>query len=451
MNSLRSRAIFGGSIWAALIVLVGGYALFTYFANATQTRFDQDLLDEHLQIVVALNNSGGDPDLINSYISNPNYSRPYSGSYWQAVGPDDIYLTSRSLFDTYLPDPVGIDEQRRLWEGPGPDDDLRGVQQLVTLDDGSQWIVLVGESLAALVAEQQRIRQSLLATLGLIGVLGVAAAVLLTSVIVRPLVTLREDVAHRWDEGNEMEPTDYPEEVAPLVRDINTLMTRNRDIVDRARRQAADMAHALKTPTAILRNELDILEMNGTEATQAQEALARIDAQIARSLARLRAANSSAAMNERVDLAQSAERLARVFNKMKRRTVVTLDIAQRLRLPMNPQDLEEILGNTLENAFKYGAENVRITGTRANGLLRFMIEDDGPGIPDAARREALRAGGRLDTAKPGTGLGLAIAMDLLQAYGGDLKLETSANLGGLAVICELPSNATAQRLAQAAE
>ena len=441
----------GGSIWAALIVLIGGYGLFSYFANATQTRFDQALLDQHLQVVVALNNSGGDPELINSFISNPNFSRPYSGSYWQAAGPDDIYLTSRSLFDAFLPEPEAPTEARALWEGPGPDDNLRGVHQLVTLDDGSQWVVVVGESLAGLVAEQQRIRQNLLATLGLIGVMGVGAAMLLTSVIVRPLVKLREDVSHRWDEGNEMDPADYPDEVAPLVRDINTLMTRNRDIVERARRQTADMAHALKTPSAILRNELDILEMTGAEAAQAQDALARIDAQIARSLARLRAANSSAAMNERVNLKDSANRLARVFNKMNGEGAVELDIAPKMRLSMNPQDLEEIIGNTLENAFKYGADRVHIQGRRVNGTYQFSIEDNGPGIPDAARREALRAGGRLDTAKPGTGLGLAIAMDLLQAYGGDLKLETSKELGGLAVICELPVNPTGQRLAQAAE
>ena len=451
MNTLRSRAILGGSLWAALIVLVGGAALLTYFSNATKARFNQSLLDSHLQVVVALNTSGGDAELMERLLSNPNYSRPYSGSYWQAEGPNAVLLTSPSLFDTNLPMAGDMADAQLFWEGPGPEEPLRGVHRWVTLDDGSTWLVSVGQSLAGLIAEQQHIRQSLLSTLALIGALGVAAAILLTSVILRPVISLREDVGRRWDAGHEMDATRYPEEVAPLVSDINTLISRNRDIVDRARRQTADMAHALKTPTAILRNALEDLESAGSDTKLARDALSRIDAQIARSLARMRAVNSSAGVNDPVSLAHSADRLARLFSRVAGPDAVHIDISDDLQVQMNPQDLEEILGNTLENAFKYGAENVHITGARANDCIRFTIEDDGPGIPDAARREALRAGGRLDTAKPGTGLGLAIAMDLLQAYGGDLKLETSAKLGGLAVICELPTNATAQRLAHAAE
>ena len=126
MRSLRSRAILGGSLWAASIVLIGGFALFTFFGSATQQRFDDALLANHLQVVVALTNSGGDPELVTTFLSNPEFDRPYSGSYWQAAGPDEVYLTSRSLFDEFLPDAVEPKSYRKFWEGEGPAEVVRG-------------------------------------------------------------------------------------------------------------------------------------------------------------------------------------------------------------------------------------------------------------------------------------------------------------------------------------
>ena len=440
MRSLRSRAILGGSLWAASIVLIGGFALFTFFGSATQQRFDDALLANHLQVVVALTNSGGDPELVTTFLSNPEFDRPYSGSYWQAAGPDEVYLTSRSLFDEFLPDAVEPKSYRKFWEGEGPAEVVRGVFQEIELADGTSWVVSVAENVSALRAEQRQIRRSLVSTLGLIGALGVAAAVLLTSIIVRPLAKLREDVSHRWDDGTGLTPGDYPEEVAPLVSDINTLLARNREIVDRAWRQTADMAHALKTPSAILRNELEVFGSKGGEVTQAQEALTRIDAQLLRSLARIRSANTSAGLAQKISLPRSVERLARLFRSMHEAKAreLTTQVPDELMLPMDAQDLEEVLGNLLENAFKYSDGNVRVTAEQRSKTVIFTIEDDGAGIPEAARREALRSGVRLDTSKPGTGLGLAIAADLLQAYGGDLELDQSQILGGLRATCTVP-------------
>lgn len=441
MRSLRTRALLGGSIWAALIVLVGGFALFSFFNSVTYKRFDDGLVNQHLQLIVALGSSGGDPELIADFLPNPAYDRPYSGAYWQAAGPDDIYLTSRSLFDAFLPDPDEPDTARRFWQGEGPVETVRGIHQLVELDDGSEWVVTVAQSLDGLVAEQQRIRQSLFSTLGLIGVLGVGAAVLLATVIMVPLQNLRRDVSHRWDSGAALKPEDYPEEVAPLVVDINTLLNRNRDIVDRARRQAADMAHALKTPSAILRNELEILGMEGAQTAQAQEALARIDAQLMRSLARIRAANTGAGLASMLSLNASVDRLARMFRKLHEREggELTLDMADEIRVPMDAQDLEEVIGNLVENAFKYGHGKVHVAARLKGETAILTIEDDGPGISEDEREEAMRAGGRLDSGLPGTGLGLAIAADLLAAYGGLMSLGESKRLGGLLIKCELPT------------
>jgi signal transduction histidine kinase len=195
------------------------------------------------------------------------------------------------------------------------------------------------------------------------------------------------------------------------------------------------MAHALKTPSAILRNELEALARQNVDVTQALDAMTRIDGQLKRSLARIRAANSHGSAQLQTDVSHSIERLASLFQRMPEFNAKQLDlrIPPELSVPVDRQDIEEILGNLLENAFRWSKSRLLVTGSKDDDLVIIRVEDDGPGIPEADRREALRSGGRLDSSVPGSGLGLAIAGDLLQAYGGNLQLLTSPELGGLCV------------------
>lgn len=440
MWSLRRRAILGGLIWAGIAIAIGGVALFYFFDRLTQRRFDEALLDRYLQVVSALGNSGGEPELVESFMTDPAYERPYSGRYWQITGAGDTAVASRSLFDFLLPDQGDASADIRFWTGNGPQSTLRGAYGLVGLEDGTEWVVTVAESLTALEADRRNIRRSLLTTFALIGALGVAGTILQTSAVLRPLNKLRHEVAHRWDRNEALDPSDYPEEVAPLVTDINSLLERNRDIVARGRRQAADLAHALKTPSAVLRNELDALADKRVDVTAARSALDRVDAQLQRSLARIRSANSAASAHRQSDLLQSVERLARLFRSMRDRGAAVLrhDFAADLCVPIDRQDLEEILGNVLENALQWARAEVLLTAGRNMREVWIRIEDDGPGIPETDHREALRSGGRLDTSAPGTGLGLAIVADLAQAYGGALSLDRSQALGGLSVRLSIP-------------
>lgn len=441
MRSLRKRAIWTAVAWAILTSAIGITALITFFYGEAQARFDRLLMVRHLQLVVALANSGGDPAIVETYITDPEYARPYSGRYWQLTAPDGGIFTSRSLFDAILPETEAAGTERTFWSGPGPDGPVHGAHQQVRLEDGSVWVVSVAESLLALREEQRRIGQSLLTAFGMVGVLGVLGAVLLLSGALRPLARLREDVAHRWDAGQALEPGDYPEEVAPLVRDINLLLERNRKVLDSARRQAADLAHALKTPTAILRNEVDRLGARRKHGlATAEEALDRIDAQITRSLARSRA-GSSAAESFRTDVAVSAERLARLFRRAPGARGLELEISVEpgLTVPVDRQDIEEVLGNLLENALKWRKRAVRLAARSEDGAVVIDIDDDGPGIPATQRAEALRSGVRLDISAPGSGLGLAIADDLVSAYDGTIALEKAPELGGLRVTVRLPA------------
>jgi signal transduction histidine kinase len=425
MLSLRTRAWISGGLSALVAITGGTLLLYSFIDQRVLERFDRTLAERHTQIVVALNNLSDDPGRLGELIFDPVYQTPFSGRYWQVTGPDGQTYTSASLF-----------------EATGPDaEQVRTAHQLITLEDGSSWSVAVAESRSWLIAERVELRRSLIGAFALVAAFGVLTVLLQTSAIVRPIEKLRQDVAARWDRNEELVEADYPEEVAPLVGDINTLLQRNRDIVHRSRRQAADLAHALKTPSAILRNELQALSEHSRDMDRALDALGRIDAQLGRSLARVRIANSGETTFARTDLSNSVNRLARLFGAMAKRDGKRLSAVCEpdLGIRVDAQDIEEVLGNLLDNALKWCRENITLTVRQMPEGIVVTIEDDGPGIAEKDRREAVQSGGRLDTSKPGTGLGLAIAVDLLQVYDASLALEQSRSLGGLSVRILLPA------------
>jgi len=439
MQSLQRRVILGGVVWAVIAILVGGFALLSVFDQIANRRFNALLEERHTQIVVALANSEI-PDQIGAFLNDPAYQRPYSGRYWQLNGPAGEVVASRSLFDTVLPLAEALAPEPQIWTSDGPDGPVRGLRQTITLDDGSRWVVSVAAGVSALQAEREEMRMSVAIAFGFVGVLGIGAAALLTSLILKPLRKLSDDVVHRWDSGKPLDVGEYPSEVAPLVGDINQLIDRNREVIAQGRRQAADLAHALKTPSAALRNELVSISRKADGTAPLFDALDRIDAQIIRSLARMRAANASKVVNLRTDLGNSISRLRRLFGALPdtAQTSIMAKTPVELEVAADAQDVEELLGNVIENAVKWCDAQVVISTEAAGDMAVVQIEDDGPGIDPHYRETALTAGTRLDTAVPGTGLGLSISSDLARAYGGSLDLGASERLGGLAVSIRLP-------------
>ncbi len=439
-HSLRRRAILGGLVWAALAFAGAGYTLYKVMDSVVISRFDQNLAETILQLAAGLANAADDRSRLSTYMPDPAYGRPYSGRYWQAQADDGEVLSSRSLFDFLLDAKPVATGNFAFWEQVGPKGKVRGLTRQIVLANGQTWQLAVANSLSELSTERKRIRDSLTIAFGALGALGVIAAAMLTSFSLQPLNKLRQDVTNRWNSGKRLLPTDYPEEVAPLVVDLNDLLDRNTAILDRARRRAADMAHALNTPVAIMRNELSSLDSSGVNIERAQEALERIESQIARSLSRIRSANSAEIGGNSVSVAFSLERLGRAFHRLVADHGMTLDVIcdARFEVFMDRDDLEESLGNIIDNGFKWCRSVVRVRAEAAEKKILIIVEDDGPGIPQNDHREALRAGGRLDHAAPGTGLGLAIVSDLAQAYGGSLELGTSEDLQGLSAFLTVP-------------
>jgi signal transduction histidine kinase len=280
-----------------------------------------------------------------------------------------------------------------------------------------------------------------LTAFGIIAFVGILGALAQVAVVLQPLKTLREDVSARWEDEDGLDATSYPIEVAPLVMDINSLMDSNRDIMRRSRRQAADLAHAIKTPSAIMRNELVMLESNGVSVQNSIDALDRLDAQLKRSFARIRADASEGDVGSFTELDVALGRMRRAFTALARNAgksfSVTYDAG--LRVGMDQSDFEEVMGNLLDNALKWAGSQVDLTVSHTDdSAIVISITDDGPGIPAEEIAQATRSGQRLDVSKPGTGLGLAIASDLVHAYGGQIILGKSEELGGLAAHIRLP-------------
>ena len=205
MLSLRHRALLGSLASGLVSIAVGVLTLNAYVDNRVQDRFDAMLYDRHTQLVVALSLTTQDPDRLRDLIFDPAYGAPFSGRYWQVTGSDGQIYTSPSLFDQTIEAPEGGGSALRIWDTHGRDvAGIRGVQQRITYQDGTEWDVTVAESLDELTAERADTRQSLLLVFSLVGVIGLAGSILLISTVLMPLRKLRKG---RYGHVNSVSPT----------------------------------------------------------------------------------------------------------------------------------------------------------------------------------------------------------------------------------------------------
>jgi signal transduction histidine kinase len=235
---------------------------------------------------------------------------------------------------------------------------------------------------------------------------------------------------------------EYPSEVQPLVDDLNALIAHRDQAVARALAKAGDLAHGLKTPLALLSQDAERLglEGHGELASAIAEQVQRMRRQIDYHLAHARAAASGSASGARCVIADSAEGLARALSRLhaSRGLSIDVDVSREHVAAVQREDLDEMLGNLLENACKWTRSQVRVTASRAHGGVDVLVDDDGPGIAPALREAVTRRGVRADEAAPGSGFGLAIVCDLVELYGGSIALDTSP-LGGLRARVSLPA------------
>ncbi|TPK44893.1 histidine kinase [Mesorhizobium sp. B2-5-4] len=449
-RSLTFRVIAFSTVWAILTLVVIFTLITTLYRQASERGFDS-LLSAHLFNLIGsigISDSGaltGSPDL-----GDLRFSEPNSGWYW-SVEPasEGVHgdLHSSSMTRT-IPSPDVADVPfnanfQRSYAAQG----ING-EELVVFESE---FVLDAKNRAArfrvmgnkteLEQEIGTFQRRLLTYLSLfgIGMIAINAIAILLGLqplrrVRNALAMVREGTAQRLD-GR------FPAEIEPLANETNALIENNKRIVERSRTQVGNLAHSLKTPLAVLLNEGRAL--GGAKGQLIAEQAASMQKQIDHYLQRARVAAQRDSVVYRTPVAPLVQRMVRVLQKLNPQTSLSLSLpAAELIFAGEREDLEELLGNLLENAMKWAKSAVSVTvaplASSDDSLFEISIDDDGPGIPEDKAREAMKRGRRLDETKPGTGLGLAIVADLVNEYGGGLVLERSG-MGGLKAVVRLRS------------
>ncbi len=367
----------------------------------------------------------------------------FSGLYWQIEAGDGVVAASRSLWDERLAVPDGTADAEGHLRGviAGPrGQPLRFASERVTAAGRPDPLRV---TLAADDAETRRavarLDALLVAALGLLAA-GLAATVALqVGVGLRPLSRLARALESVRTGDRDRLPEDGPRELAPLVGSLNALLDDAAERLRRARAQAGNLAHALRTPLSLLALEADAVP--GEEGERLRRRVAALRAEIDERLARAAIAGPGAVRGERTLLADVANAVADTLRRLYPDRPIAVEVPERLAFRGDREDLVEIAGNLAENACKWARSEVRIHAEACAGdTLLLRVDDDGPGMDeDAAARAAVR-GVRLDERAPGAGLGLSIVSDIASAYGGSLRLSPSPR-GGLRAEVTLPAAA----------
>jgi signal transduction histidine kinase len=450
-GSLRFRLLLGTLFWIAASILVSGWGLTKLFHQHVRMQFHAELKTHLDQLTAQLVLNGAGQPVLTIPLSDPRLNKPLSGLYWQIdrlTGADfqaaAAVLRSRSLWDQVLNIPGDAPSSGEIHQHRvnGPNGVMLGMVERSVTIDGLPLRVIVAADESLLLEPVTHFSGQLWLALGVLGSGLALAALVQVFVGLAPLRSLHASLSRvRKGETQQMEGS-FPSEIAPLVSEFNSVLAQNAEVVERARTQAGNLAHALKTPLSVLANAAHASARNNDELASlvaAQVELAR--KQVDYHLARAQAAASVRLPGVRTPVQPVIEGLVRVMRR--------IYAGRNLEWAINPpssslafrgeeQDLQEMLGNLLDNACKWANAYINIQVGSGQGRLVITIDDDGKGIPADQRDAVLCRGIRADQQVPGSGLGLSIVGDLARMYGGQLAL-VEAPLGGLRAVLTLPA------------
>lgn len=442
VGSLRRRLVIAaiGFITLALVAagLVIGAVLYRFVTAQVEQRLDAQLLSLAATLVVARDGALS----LSRDVDGPPFDRALSGWYWQVRSRDDL-LVSRSLSGSVLalgaladaPAPAATPQSI---DGTGPRGErLRVRTRTIVPADASQPVTLAAAGPAAQVQDAfASTLRTLVVTLAILGLALVAAVVLQVRLGLVPLQRLAAGLAAVRDGRLDRIPGDQPVEVAPLVDEVNALLAHNERSLQQARAHVANLAHGLKTPLATLSLALQARDPPDAELLRVVDGM---DRQVRHHLRRARSAALGESPRVRAELGRHATDIVLVMRRLHAGRSLAIDdaIPAGLVVACDPQDLDEMLGNLVDNACRWARARVALRAGVDGHWVRIDIDDDGPGLAPEAIARVLRRGERLDESAPGSGFGLPIAGELAVLYGGTLELGRAA-LGGLAVSLRLP-------------
>lgn len=443
-GSIAASLFWLSAGWLVLALVATGFLLTDLYSRALDNSLSETL-DFHVESLAGALLEAGDPASDEIVLTDPRFGRPRSGWYWAIRDADGVlYNLSTSVVGIDLPVMTGpVDERGR--RSAIMDDAfgtrMRVVERAVTLAPDSYQIVVTG-NLSEILELVGNFRGQAFVVLGAVGVMLAIMSFIVARFAMRPIDRLSAAI-ESVREGESVAVTgSYPREIAPLAEEVNELLRSNTQIIERARNQVGNLAHGLKTPIAVLRNEAASSKSALAEVVLGESE--KMSTMVATYLERARLAARTSVVGKKADATMIMLRLTRVMRKIHPEVTVAFQRPDA-SLPWfrgDEADLEEMAGNLLDNACKWskGQVGVRLDAERgdAGTMLLVRIDDNGPGLSEDDAQKVLRRGVRLDEKTPGSGLGLDIVKELVDVYGGSLALKRSA-LGGLLVELRLPT------------
>ena len=453
-QSLVLRLVRGATMWALPLLLLTAITLTWLYRNTTYRSFDDPLVSAVTALIATADVKDNELTLTREPL-DPRYQRALSGRYWlvgflQDDGVVEPISASRSLLEATLVLPSGAvkdlqaqqgEEVRARIDGPDTNETLRLVARQVVLPNMNTPVVVMA------AADSRAASRSILSfALTAIGLMLLISIGLVTAVVtqvrtgLKPLFDLRDRVADvREGRAGQVDGV-YPSEIQPLATELNSLITHNKDVVERARTHVGNLAHALKTPLAVLQNEAE--SSRKTPSAIVKRQTETMKQQVDHHLRRARAAARGQAIGVSTDVTDTLGGLARTLARIygHKNIDFDIDLMEGLVFRGEKRDLEEMAGNLMDNACKWTKSFLEIRSfVDPEDETNFVVVvcDDGPGMAKDQYVEALKRGARLDEATPGSGFGLAIVDDLAKAYKGSVALGKS-DMGGLKVTLTLP-------------
>ncbi len=451
-KSLAFRLLFVLGLWAAAATILTGIVTSAYLkSNAEQAL--KERLEEHTRSLVGALEIDGDSFKAVPDLGDPNFSIPLTGWYWaiaDSQNPSKILLRSPSIENETLTVPptasIPFDSsfQRQYTYTQNDIRSLRVETQLFLGEEGSTlYQIIVAGNRDVLDKNIDETSRSVSISLGLFGLGTILIAFFAVKIGLRPLAHAQRQLGEIREGRADSLSSDYPTEIQPLAHEINALIKTNTEVVNRARTQVGNLAHGLKTPLAVIKNERQSPTSKSWDLVADQADI--MDNQIRNYLDRARISAQRGNTTARTEFAPVLTRIVRVMRKLKDGIQFSFDLAEdELVFRVEEQDLEEILGNLIENASKFAKNEVAVavvlpkTKSSSIMLADIVIEDDGPGLSDLECQRAMKRGERIDESTSGSGLGLSIVKDIATEYKGTFNLERSPSLGGLKACVSLP-------------
>lgn len=438
-SSLTRRIIGIAAVWIGVLLLGGGFALDRALTRTLVSNFDSQL-ETVLNAMIGASEIGPDGEVrFSRPPADQRFLEPYSGVYFQISGNGADAFPSRSLWDRRLAVRDHNDIKLHRYDSREfSAEPLRVLERDIVLPGSNiRWRFQVAQSRELIDEQIRELRSTLFWSFGALGLGLLILAALQAFYGLWPLRRVQSEVIAIRSGTQDRISEEFPDEVHPLVHEINELLAHGEAQAEEARRHAGNLAHALKTPLTVITNAAtarapDLADTVCREATTMRR-------QVDHHLARARAIGRRSSAQARAYVWESLDAVERAVSRLYPN--VTVDIAgdKKAQVRVERQDLDEMLGNLIENAAKYGGGRVFVTVEPEDAFVAILVEDDGKGIPATERESIFARGARLDTDKPGTGLGLAIVRDVAEIYGGNVALEESEDLGGLLARLRLPS------------